>query len=67
MYISLKHQPTSGIGYAGAWGHGELLTLGQKYNIGERPTIILYTYTYRDVGTLTLITTTRSQYGVGGW
>ena len=29
-----------------------LVTLGQQYNIGEKPTVILYTYINRHAGTL---------------
>ena len=28
-----------------------VVTLGQQYNIGEKPTVILYTFIYRHVGT----------------
>ena len=28
-----------------------VVTLGQQYNIGEKPTVILYTYINRHVGT----------------
>ena len=29
-----------------------VVTLGQQYNIGEKPTVILYTYINRHAGTL---------------
>ena len=28
-----------------------IVTLGQQYNIGEKPTVILHTYIYRHAGT----------------
>ena len=30
-----------------------VITLGQQYNVGEKPTVILYTYTNRHAGTPT--------------
>ena len=36
--------------------------LGQKYNTGEKPTVILYTYRNRHAGTQTKTKTKQEQY-----
>ena len=33
------------------WHSNMIVTLGQQYNIGEKPTVILYTYINRHAGT----------------
>ena len=37
-----------------------LETLGQQYNIGEKPTVILYTYINRHAGTIFLLDTIKT-------
>ena len=43
-------------------GSPMVVTLGQQYNIGERPTVILYTYIKRHAGTPEKQHETKSNY-----
>ena len=37
------------------------ITLGQQYNVGEKPTVIMYTYINRHAGTLDTVNTKQRQ------
>ena len=45
--IGIRNKPLHGI----STGSPMVVTLGQQYNIGEKPTVMLYTYINRHAGT----------------
>ena len=44
-----------------------VITLGQQYNVGEKPTVILYTYITRHAGTVIIYYYIGCKYTAHAW